>query len=151
MCVLLSFAGFYWFICLLQFPKEVVNSKGCMYECRGISALKFVPHPVVSLRCVAVWWNRWHVALTLFFFALRFTSLMLSEWSGWTRWVALKSSLWGHVLSCIAAQTLQAPSEKVLRSLQYGSVISISALKSWSHLSIELPLRFWWETDVSGW
>jgi len=46
-------------------------------------------------------------------------------------------------LSCIPAQALLAKSEKVTKSLQYGSIISMSVLKSWSYLSIELPLRWW--------
>lgn len=44
--------------------------------------LKLVPCSVISFARVAVCQNRWHVALTLFFFASRFTSLMLNEWSG---------------------------------------------------------------------
>lgn len=35
-------------------------------------------------------------------------------------------------LSCVTAQTLWAKSEKVIKSLQYGSIISVSVLKAWS-------------------
>lgn len=109
--------------------------------------LKLVPHFTESVVCVAESRNRWHSLH--FSFALRFTSLMWNEWSGWTRWGALNSSLWGHLLwagtqhkFCLgwAQESCQVTTVQLHRS--------VSVLKSWSHLSTELPVRFWWEPDV---
>lgn len=104
--------------------------------------LTLVPHSLLSFACVAVCPNRWHVALTLFFFAPRFTSLMLNEWSGWTRWGALNSSWWGHLLWAASLPSKLCGTS--LRKLpNYYSVAQLYQCLYWSVESLKcgVPLR----------
>lgn len=104
--------------------------------------LTLVPHSMVSFACVVVCSNRWHLALNFFFFASRFTSLMLNEWSGWTRWGALNSSWWGHLLWAASLPSKLCGTS--LRKLSnYYSITQLYQCLHWSmeSLSVGLPLR----------
>lgn len=82
-----------------------------------------------------------HCFVWFFFFASRFTSLMLNEWSGWTRWGAICSEL-HHSTNCVG---------QVWESYRhYSTTQSYECLylSLGANSSIELPLRFWWQPNV---
>lgn len=123
--VLLPFTGFYCIICLSQFFKEVVNYKGCMYEGRGISAYSKTCSMLRDIFCTCCSMPKQMACGTHFIFLciqVHFPDVERVEWLNKVRSSELQF-VRPSALSCITAQTLWAKSDKVIKSLQYGSVL----------------------------
>lgn len=131
-CVLLPFTIFSYFICFYDFFKEVVNYKGCMDEGRGISAYSKTCSRHSGIFCMCCSMPKQMACGTHSIFLciqVHFPDVERVEWLNKVRSSELQL-LRPSALSCTTAQTLRAKSEKVIKSLQYISILSESVLKS---------------------
>lgn len=123
--VLLLFIVFYCIICLSQFFKEVVNYKGCTYEGRGISTYSKTCSTLRDIFCTCCSMPKQMACGTHFIFLciqVHFPDVERVEWLNKVRSSELQF-VRPSALSCITAQTLWTKSDKVIKSLQYGSVL----------------------------
>lgn len=120
--VLLPFTTFYCFICLLQFFKEDVNYKACVYEGREISASSKTCSTLHGICCVCCNMPK-QMALTSFFLCaqVHFPDVERVEWLNKVRSCELQL-VRPSALSCHTAQILRAEPEKADASLLYCSI-----------------------------
>lgn len=121
--VLLPFAIFYCFICLLQFLKEEVNYKACIYEGREISASSKTCSTLHGICCVCCRKPK-QMALTSFFLCaqVHFPDVERVEWLNKVRSSELQFVR--PVCSELSHSTNSAWAEpkKAVKSLRYGSI-----------------------------